>query len=68
MSDFIDAQDKFNHIMCQAQAIIGSLYDNCRYEDMDSDHVGALLFLADDNLKKLDASYKSTLTAVKGGY
>jgi len=64
MSSFIEAQDEFHNTMCQAEAVIGSLYDNFRFEDLEPDHVGALLSLIKDNLKKLGCTYEGTIAAV----
>jgi len=64
MIDFIDAQDEFADAMCQAEAVIGSLYNNYSFENMEPDHIASLLLLIKNNLKNLKYSYEGTIAAV----
>ena len=65
--NFIDAQDIFNQTMCQAQAMIAALSGDDQFTHMKSDHVASLLFLTEQHLEQLNASFNDLLTSVKNG-
>ena len=62
MSNFIDAQDSFNHSMGNAQALLMALSGDDNFTHMERDHVASLLALALESLSQIDKSFKELLS------